>query len=270
MRFILTGGTGLIGRALTASLTADGHEVVILTRSPGRVAGLPPGACAVGWDARTSEGWGELVNGAHGIVNLAGANIAGEGLLPTRWTAARKAILRDSRVNAGRAVAEAVALADAKPAVLVQTSGVGYYGDRGDECLNENSSPGPDFLARLAAEEWETSTEAVEGMRVRRIVIRSGAVLDAREGALPRLVRPFRFFVGGRLGNGRQYLPWIHLDDQVGAIRFLIDQPGACGPFNLVAPEQVTNAEAARTLGRVLNRPSLVPVPGPALRLALG
>jgi uncharacterized protein (TIGR01777 family) len=270
MRFILTGGTGLIGSALAASLAGDGHEVVVLTRFPERVADLPSGVRAVGWDGRTSEGWGELANGAAGIVNLAGANVAGEGLLPTRWSAARKAVLRDSRVNAGRAVVEAVAKAKVKPAVVVQASGVGYYGNRGDERLDEDADPGDDFLASLAAREWEPSTRAVEDMGVRRVVIRSGAVLDARQGALPRLVLPFRFFVGGRLGNGRQYLPWIHLADQVGAIRFLVDQPAARGPFNLVAPEQVTNAEAARTLGRTLRRPSLVPVPGPALRLALG
>jgi hypothetical protein len=147
---------------------------------------------------------------------------------------------------------------------------VGYYGDRGDEPLGEDSSPGQDFLARLAAEEWEPSTQAVEQMGVRRVLIRSGAVLDARAGALPRLVLPFRFFVGGRLGNGRQYLAWIHLADEVGAIRFLADQPAAHGPVNLVAPEQVTNASAARIIGRVLRRPSLIPVPAFALRLALG
>ena len=167
--------------------------------------GLPAGVRAVGWDGRTAEGWGALVDGAAGIVSLAGANIAGEGLLTTRWTAARKAVLRDSRVSPGGAIVEAVARAKVKPAVVVQASGVGFYGSRGDERLDEGSGAGRDFLARLAAEEWEPSTEPVEGMGVRRVVIRSGAVLDAREGALPRLVLPFRFFVGGRLGSGRQH-----------------------------------------------------------------
>jgi hypothetical protein len=270
MRYIIAGGTGLIGSALAGSLAGDGHEVVVLTRSPGSAKGLPPGVRAVHWDGRTAAGWGELADGAAAIVNLAGASIAGEGLLPSRWTPARKAIIRDSRLNPGRAVVEAVRQAKAKPGVLVQSSGVGYYGSRGDELLTEESTAGQDFLARLAAEEWELSTRAVEEMGVRRVVIRSGAVLDAREGALPRLVLPFRFFVGGRLGNGRQYLPWIHLADEVGAIRFLMDHRSACDAFNLVAPEQVTNAEAARILGRVLKRPSLIPVPGPVLRLALG
>jgi uncharacterized protein len=270
MRFILTGGTGLIGRALAGRLAGEGREVIVLTRSPERVTGLPSGVRAVGWDGRTSQGWGELADGAAGIVNLAGANIAGEGLLPARWSPARKAVIRDSRLNAGRAVVEAVAQAAVKPAVLIQASGVGYYGSRGAEILDEDAGPGTDFLARLAADEWEPSTRAVEDMGVRHIVIRSGAVLDAEHGALPRLALPFRFFVGGRLGDGRQYLPWIHVDDQVDAIRFLALHPAACGPFNLVAPEQVTNAGAARVLGRVLRRPSLIPVPAPALRLALG
>jgi uncharacterized protein len=270
MRTIITGGTGLIGRALAARLAGEGREVIILTRSPARAAGLPRGVRAVGWDGRTPEGWGAMADGAAAIVNLAGANIAGEGLLPARWTPERKAVIRDSRLNAGRAVAEAVARATVKPAVVIQASGVGYYGSCGDEVLTEDSGPGTDFLARLAADEWEPSTQAVEEMGVRRVIIRSGAVLDAGHGALPRLVLPFRFFVGGRLGDGRQYLPWIHVADQVEAIRFLADHPAARGPYNLVAPEQVTNAEAARMLGRVLRRPSLVPVPGPALRLALG
>ena len=270
MRTILTGGTGLVGRALAASLSGDGHEVIVLTRSPGSATSLPPGVRAVGWDARTSEGWSELADGAACIVNLAGANLAGAGVLPSRWTAARRAAIRDSRVNAGRAVDEAVPRAAVKPAVVVQASGVGYYGNRGDEPVNEDTGPGDDFLARMAVDDWEPSTQAVEDMGVRRIVIRSGAVLDAREGALPRLVLPFRFFVGGRLGSGRQYLSWIHLADQVGAIRFLVDHPDGLGPFNLVAPEQVTYADVAHILGRVLKRPSLIPVPGFALRLAFG
>lgn len=270
MRFIITGGTGLVGRALAASLAADGHVVAVLTRSPGKATGLAPGVRAIGWDGRTAEGWGDLADGADCIVNLAGTNLAGSGLLPTRWTAARKALIRDSRLSAGRAVVDAVSRAAVKPAVVVQASGVGYYGDRGDECVDEDSSPGDDFLARLAAEDWEPSTQAVEEMGVRRIVMRSGAVLDAKEGALPRLVLPARFLIGGHLGSGRQYLSWIHLADQVGAIRFLVDHPTASGPVNLVAPEPVTYAELARTLGRVLRRLPLIPVPGFALRLAVG
>ncbi|NLF14165.1 MAG: TIGR01777 family protein [Anaerolineaceae bacterium] len=270
MRWIITGGTGLIGQALAANLAHDGHEAIVLTRSPQKAAGLPRNVRAVGWDGRTAEGWGALADGADCIVNLAGTNLAGGGLLPSRWTAQRKAAIRDSRLNAGRAVVDAVRRAAVKPAVVVQSSGVGYYGDRGDECVDEDSSPGDDFLARLAAEDWEPSTQPVEEMGVRRIVLRTGAVLDAREGALPRFVTPFRFFVGGRLGSGRQYLSWIHPADLVSAVRFLVEHPDARGAFNLVAPEPVTYAELARTLGRVLRRPALIPVPAFALRLLVG
>ncbi len=270
MRVIISGGTGLIGRALAADLAAAGHEVLVLSRNPDQARGLPPGVRAVAWDARTAAGWGHLVDGAGAIVNLAGSNLAGSGLIPARWTEKRKRTIRDSRLDAGRAIVDAVRGAAHKPDVVVQSSGVGYYGERGDEILDETAAPGRDFLARLAADEWEPSTAAVEEMGVRRVILRSGAVLDPREGALPRLVLPFRFFVGGPLGTGRQWLSWIHLADEVAAIRFVIDDPAACGVYNLSAPEPVTYARVARTLGRVLHRPSFFRVPGPILRLALG
>ena len=266
MRVIITGGTGLIGSALASSLGADGHEVFVLSRSPEKSGNVR----AVGWDARTAAGWGHLANGADAIVNLAGASLQGEGILPVRWTEERKRRIRESRVNAGRAVVDAVLHATIKPGVVVQSSGVGYYGLQGDTVLDEDAAPGDDFLARLAAEDWEPSTAAVEELGVRRVVIRSGAVLDDQEGALPRLVLPFRFFAGGPMGSGRQWLPWIHLADEVAAIRFLIENSDARGAFNLVAPEQVTNAQAARTLGRVLRRPSFFRIPAPILRLAFG
>ncbi|MEJ2211707.1 MAG: TIGR01777 family oxidoreductase [Anaerolineae bacterium] len=270
MRTIITGGTGLIGTALSESLLADGHEVIVLSRTPETRNGLPQEVRVVGWDARTAEGWGHLADGAGAIVNLAGANLAGSGFLPSRWTEERKRVIRDSRVNAGRAVVAAVEQAARKPGVLVQASGIGYYGGRGDEVLTEEADAGDDWLARLAAEEWEPSTAAVEDMGVRRVIIRSGAVFSAEEGALPRLALPFRLFVGGRLGSGRQYHAWIHLQDEVRAIRFLVEREEASGAFNVVAPDPKTNAELARTLGRVLNRPAWVPVPAFAMRLAFG
>lgn len=270
MRYIITGGTGLIGTALATDLLADGHEVIALSRTPGTRGGLPAGVQVAGWDARTAEGWGHLVEGAEAIVNLAGANLAGEGFLPSRWTDERKRIIRESRINSGRAVLAAVEQAREKPRVLVQASGVGYYGFRGDEPVTEEGDAGDDFLARLAAEDWEPSTAPVEEMGVRRVMVRSGAVLTPEEGALPRLVLPFRFFVGGTFGRGDQWLSWIHLRDEVRAIRFLIENDQASGPFNLTAPQPVTNAEFGRTLGRVLNRPAWVPVPEFALRLAVG
>ena len=270
MRYIITGGTGLIGAALARSLVADGHEVVALSRTPETRGGLPEEVRVVGWDARTAEGWGHLADGAGAIVNLAGSNLAGKGFLPNRWTEARKGIIRESRINAGRAVVEAVAQAREKPGVVLQASGAGYYGHRGDEVVTEEAAAGDDFLARLAAEEWEPSTAAVEEMGVRRVIARSGAVLSAEEGALPRLVLPMRLFVGGHFGSGRQYLPWIHLEDEVRAMRFLVEEAGANGPFNLVAPQAVTNDGFVRALGKVLKRPVWLPVPGWAMKLAFG
>jgi uncharacterized protein (TIGR01777 family) len=270
MRVVVAGGTGLIGRALSISQAADGHEVIVLSRSPERVTDLPAGVQAQWWDARTSEGWLHLADGAGALVNLAGANLAGGGILPSRWTEERKRLIRDSRVHAGQAVVEAVALSRQKPGVVVQASGAGYYGFRGDEELTEEASAGDDFLARLARDEWEPSTAPVEEMGVRRVIVRSAAVLDKDQGALPSLMLPFRLFLGGPMGSGKQWLSWIHVLDEVAAIRFLIENEEAHGPFNLSAPNPLTNAGFARVLGRVMGRPSFVPVPGFAMRLAFG
>jgi uncharacterized protein (TIGR01777 family) len=270
MRVIITGGSGLIGRALSENLAADGHTVTILSRSPERPAGLPEGVEVARWDARTADGWGHLAEGADAIVNLAGSNLAGEGFFPSRWTADRKQVIRDSRVWAGQAVVEAAEAAKEKPGVVIQASGVGYYGNTGDREITEDAPPGADYLADLAANEWEPSTAAVEEMGVRRAIARSGAVLDAQEGALPRLLLPHRLFVGGPMGSGKQWLPWIHLQDEARAIRFLIENETASGPFNLVAPEPITNAAFGKAIGRVLGRPSLIPVPGFAMKTAFG
>jgi uncharacterized protein len=264
VRVIITGGTGLIGRALTHSLSADGHEVIVLSRNPRRSAVEPDAARVVAWDGSTGEGWGSLMEGADAIVNLAGENIGG-GL----WTASRKQRILDSRLNAGQAILQALKRADRKPRVLVQASGIGYYGAHGDEPLTESDPPGHDWLAQVAVA-WEGCTQSAEALGVRRVVIRTAGVLDSKEGFLPRMLIPFRLFVGGQLGGGQQWLPWIHLADEVRAIRFLIDQPQASGVFNLTAPVGVRNAEFGRTLGHVLGRPSLVPAPAFALRLALG
>ena len=264
MRTIITGGSGLIGRALAAELAAAEHEVIVLSRAPGRVGGLPAGARAVGWDGRTAEGWQDLADGATAIVNL-----AGEGIAAGRWTAARKQRIADSRHQAGAAVVQAVAGAETRPQVVIQASAVGYYGPRGDETITEDSVPGDDFLARVCVP-WETSTEEVERLGVRRAIIRTGIVLSRDGGALPQMMLPFRLFAGGPLGSGRQGFPWIHLADEVSAIRWLIEREDASGPFNLAAPETLTNAEFGRVLGRVMHRPSFMPTPGFALRLVLG
>jgi uncharacterized protein (TIGR01777 family) len=270
MRVIITGGSGLIGRALTENLTSDGHEVIVLSRSPAAVTGLPSGARAVGWDARSADGWGRLADGADAIVNLAGANLAGEGFFPGRWTDERRRNIRQSRINAGRAVVEAVEQAGTKPGVVVQSSAVGYYGPHGDEILTEEAAAGEDWLARVAAGDWEPSTAAVEGMGVRRAIARTGMVLDAGEGALVRLLLPFRLFAGGPMGSGEQWYSWIHLRDEARALRFLIEDDEAHGPFNLAAPEPVTNGDMARLIGRIMGRPAFFRVPAFALKLAFG
>jgi uncharacterized protein (TIGR01777 family) len=269
MCVIITGGTGLIGRALAEYLAADGHEVIVLSRSPEKATGLPRDVRVEGWDGRTAEGWASLADGADAIVNLAGTSIGGEGFFPVRWTAARRRAIRESRLNAGRAVVQAVEAATRKPSVVVQASAVGYYGPRGDEELTEEAPPGDDFLGQVAVE-WEASTGPVENMGVRRAVIRTGVVLSAGGGALPRLLLPFRLFAGGPMGSGRQWYSWIHLTDQVRAIRFLIENAGASGPFNLTAPHPATNAEFGRAIGRVMRRPYFMPVPGFAMRAAFG
>ncbi len=270
MRVIITGGTGLIGRALSADLAADGREVIVLSRAPERAQGLPAGVRAVRWDGKTAEGWGVLAEDADAIVNLAGANISGKGLLPGRWTSERKRLIRESRLSAGRAVVAAVRQAGQKPQALIQASGIGLYGPRGDDPIAENEPPGEDFLASFAAQGWEPSTAEVEAMGVRRALIRTGVVLSRTEGALRPMLLQFRLFAGGPIGSGKQWMPWIHLKDEVRAIRALIETPTASGPFNLAAPQAVTNSQFARILGRVLGRPCWLPIPGWAMRAAFG
>lgn len=270
MRVVITGGTGLVGRVLSANLAADGHEVIVLSRLPERAAGMAATVQLVHWDAHTAEGWVHLADGADAIVNLAGENLAGTAFFPSRWTEKRKREIRESRFHAGHAVVEAVAQASRPPEVLIQASGVGYYGPHGDETLDEGASPGDDLMARLAHEDWEPSTAAVEEFGVRRVIVRSGGVLDTKSGALPRLVLPFRLFVGGPIGSGKQWLSWIHREDEVRAIRFLIDNQEVRGPFNLCAPNPVTYRQLAQSLGRVMGRPSWIPLPGFAMKLAFG
>ncbi len=268
MHILITGGSGLIGRALTKGLLQDGHEVTILTRDASRAV-VPQGTRVQQWDARTSTGWGQLIETVDAVVNLAGENLAGGGFLPSRWTADQKRLIRDSRIQAGQAVAESIQTASKLPKVLIQASGIGYYGPHGSEFMTENSPSGNDYLARLAVE-WEATTAKVEQLGVRRAIIRTGVVLSAEGGALPRLTLPYRLFVGGPMGSGHQYISWIHIVDEIGAIRFLIEDDQATGAFNLAAPNPLTNAEFGKTIGRVLKRPSLFPVPGFAMQTLFG
>jgi len=261
MRILIAGGSGLIGRALAANLAQDSNEVIILSRRPERVIGLPVGVVVKQWDGRTTEGWGSQVDSTDAIINLAGENIS-----TGRWTSERKHAILQSRLNAGRAIVEAVGMATHKPRVAIQASGVGYYGPCGGEEITEETPPGHDFLARLAVD-WEASTAPLETMGVRRVIIRTGVVLSTVGGALPRMLLPFRFFAVSRLGSGRQWFPWIHIADEVGAIRFLMENERASGTYNLAAPNPLTNAEFSRLLGQCLKRPILIPIPAFALRL---
>jgi uncharacterized protein len=268
MRVIITGGTGFIGRQLAANLAGAGHEVVVLSRNPARVAGLPAGISAERWDGKTAQGWGKLADGTGAIVNLAGENLAGGGFFPTRWTEERKRLLRQSRVDAGRAVVEAVSAATRKPGVVIQISGIGHYGDR-REMVTESDGPGADFLARLTID-WEEATAPVASQGVRHVVARTGVVLSPRDGALYRLMLPFKLFAGGPMGSGRQGFAWIHPADNISALRFLIERSDALGAFNVVAPQPTTNGEFGRALAKAMRRPYWLPVPGFALRIAFG
>lgn len=265
MRMIITGGTGLIGEKLAARLASQGHEVFVLSRNPGAHQGLlPRGVQMAQWDGHSAKGWGNLVNGESAIINLAGENLS-SGL----WTPARKERILKSRTLAGKAVSEAVEKAHQKPQVVIQASAVGYYGSRADADIHEDHTPGSDFLSQVCIE-WEAATLDVEKHGVRRAIIRTGVVLDRHSGALPKMALPFHFFVGGPLGSGKQWFPWIHIDDETSAIQFLLETSMAHGAFNLNAPYPLTNRGFSHELGKALHRPAVLPVPSFALRLLLG
>ena len=264
MRVIITGGSGLIGRELSKRLSVDGHEVIVLTRSPQRVTELHETVRLVKWDARTAEGWGDLVDGTSAIVNLAGASIG-----DSRWTAERKRVIIESRINASKAVVEAVKAADSKPAVVIQASAVGYYGNQGNEVLTETSAPANDYFPADVCVQWEQAVQPVAD-DTRLVIIRTGIVLSSKGGALPKILTPFKMFVGGPFGDGQQWFPWIHILDEVKAIAFLLDHKETSGVYNLTAPSIMTNREFVRELGVVLSRPSFMAAPALVLRLALG
>jgi uncharacterized protein len=264
MRIVITGGSGLIGRAVAREMGGAGHEIVVLTRDTSKAGELPPNTRAVQWDGRTGAGWSSLLDGGTAIVHL-----AGEGIAEGRWTDEKKRRIRSSRVDSGHAVLDAIRQAKEAPRALLQGSAVGYYGPCGEELVTEDHPPGRDFLGEVCVE-WEASTAEAEGLGVRRALLRTGIVLSPDGGALPKMALPFRMGVGGSLGSGRQWFPWIHVADEVGAIRFLLERDDARGPFNLTAPEPLTNRDFSRELGRALHRPSFAFAPGFALRLALG
>jgi uncharacterized protein (TIGR01777 family) len=262
-RYVVAGGTGLIGRRLVSAWLGEGAEVTVLSRDAA-TRRLPAGVRVVRWDGREIGAWAESVDGAEAVVNLAGANV-GEG----RWSEARKRRLRASRLEPARALVEAIGRAGRRPRTLVQASAVGYYGDRGDELVADDAARGRGFLPDLCRD-WELASAGVEGLGVRRVLLRTGIVLARDGGALAKMLPVFRLGAGGALGGGRQWFPWIHLDDAVGAIRFLAAQPGLAGAFNVTSPQPVTNAELTRALARACRRPAILRVPRFALRLAFG
>jgi uncharacterized protein (TIGR01777 family) len=270
MHVLMSGGTGLIGRALTRGLAADGHRVTILSRSPGNAIHLPEGAEALYWDGKTVGEWAAAIEAADAVVHLAGESIGGTGYLDIRWTPARRKRILESRTQTGHALVEAIKAADKRPDVFIQASGVGYYGmETGDADVTEDFAPGADFAARVCVE-WEKATAPVEKLGVRRVVTRSGVVLSTRSGALPRQMLPFKLFAGGPIGSGRQWYPWVHLADEIGAMRFLMEHKDAEGVFNVVAPDTLTNAEFGQAIAGALHRPYFLPAPAAALKLAFG
>ncbi len=271
MKILVTGSTGLVGRALVAALAKEGHSVCRLVR-PGTNANDDAGGFNVAWNPATGELGGAAV-GPDAVVHLSGASIA-EG----RWTKKRKAELKASRVDVTRALVEAIGRMNAKPAVFVSASAIGYYGNRGDELLSEESAAGDGFLAEIA-KEWEAESLKAEAWRTRVVLARFGIILAKQGGALPKMVTPFRMGLGGRLGSGKQWMSWIALEDVIGILKLCLERTpiqGAVqfapisGPLNVVSPQPVTNAEFTKELARALHRPAILPAPAFALRLALG
>jgi uncharacterized protein (TIGR01777 family) len=271
MRVVIAGGGGFLGSPLAWAWAEEGHDVRVLTRglAPGQAqheSGTGrPGITRVGWDPDGSAGQlAREFDGAAAVINLAGTSIAG-----ARWTTARKKAIRDSRIRATQSLAAALAETTSPPPAFLSASGVGYYGDRGAEMLTETAAPGDDFLAQVCIE-WEAEARRAARDGVRVVLLRSGMVLEKGGGALPHMMRPFRFFAGGSLGGGRQYISWVHRHDWTEMVRWIVDTPQVDGPVNMTAPHPVTNAEFARALGRALHRPALAPAPRAALRLLLG
>jgi len=258
MRYIVSGATGFIGSALLARLHRDGHTVVRLVR---RKTGAADEAL---WNPDSGTIESGALEGADVVVHLAGENIAGG-----RWTAARKRRILDSRVNGTRLLATTLAGLSHAPRAFLSASAVGYYGDRGDEPLTEQSTPGRGFLADVC-QAWEAAAIPARESGIRTVQMRFGVVLDRRGGALPRMVAPFRFGLGGSVGRGNQIMSWISLHDLVAAAAFLAEQDTLSGPVNLTEPEPVRNGEFARIVGRILHRPAVFPVPATVLRLMLG
>lgn len=263
MKILIAGGSGLIGRALTQSLLENGHEVFVLTRRSAS-ARLPQGAKAIPWDGQTVGDWLHVLEQSDAVVTLAGQTLAS-----WPWTGAKKQRFFDSRVKPALVLAEACGMASRRPKVFAQASAIGYYGPRGDLPITETDSPGKDLGARIC-QQAEAASKPVEMLGIRHVSLRTAVVL-ARESIILKLMAlPVRLFMGGPLGSGTQGFSWIHIADEVAAIRFLLENEQAEGAFNLSAPEPLSNAEFTKILAKVLRRPYWLPVPAFLLRLILG
>lgn len=266
MRIAITGGSGFIGRRLVARLLEQGDQVLVLTRrleQARRILGESPNLKLLPYDPHQPQAWAAALEGYEGIVNL-----AGEPLASSRWTETKKKEIRRSRVETTQALVQALASLNQKPQVMISSSAVGYYGSHpAGEPLTETDPPAQDFLAEVC-QAWEAAARPVEELGIRLAIVRTGIVLGPDGGALGQMLAPFQFFIGGTIGSGKQWLSWIHREDWVSLVCFLLEQ--GSGVFNATAPNPVQMEEFCRTLGQVLGRPSWLPVPELALELLLG
>ena len=258
MKVLIAGGSGFLGKALTNSLQRDNHNVTILTRR------APKQTNQIQWDGKTTSGWGYIVDEVDAVVHLAGF-----GLQHWPWTRKQKQRFIDSRVNPGLALVSAIQSASRRPSVFLQSSGINRYGLRGNGIADETTPPATDFLAQITVP-WESATEPLEGLRVRRIIARSALVLAKNGGIFPLMALPVRLFFGGRFGNGKQAVSWIHIIDQINAVRFLLENENARGPYNLISPVPTSNAEFMRAIAKALHCPYWFHAPAVLLRLMLG
>lgn len=269
MKIVISGGTGLIGQRCISHFVKDGHEIIVLSRSPESAPRFPASVSVVRWDGKHAGDWVTELDHASAVINLAGASIAGKGFFPSRWSESRKESILQSRMQVGKAITEGIRSVQNKPDLLIQASAIGYYGTSEEETFSESDPPGSDFVAETC-QAWEASTRKVENMGVRRVVSRLGIVLSTRGGALPRLVLPFKIFLGGPMGNGNQWYSWIHIDDVCRAFQFFINKEDVSGVFNITSPNPVRNQTFAAVLGKTMKRPSWIPVPGFLMRWIFG
>jgi uncharacterized protein len=264
MRVIIAGGSGFIGRKLIGELIQARHEVIVLSRRPDNVRKNFPAVRAEFWDAKTGDGLANIFDEVDAVVNLTGESIAAK-----RWSSQQKQKILSSRIDSTRAIVNALEQTHHRPSVLLNASAVGYYGDVLEDEVTEVSPKGNGFLPDVC-EQWELEAQKAQKFGVRVVLLRTGIVLDKNKGALQKLLLPFRMFIGGPLGNGRQWFPWIHVQDEVSAILFALEHEQISGAINLAAPESVRLSDFCRVLGKILHRPSWLSVPELVLRLMLG